>query len=93
MRRKVEAARADLPADVLGPFVNDEFGDVFGTIIAVTAGEDEQGRPEVGYAELKDIAESVRDQLLRIEDTAKVELYGVQDERIFVEYNNARWPR
>ncbi len=90
LRRKVEAARADLPADVLGPFVNDEFGDVFGTIIAVTAGEDEQGRPEVGYAELKDIAESVRDQLLRIEDTAKVELYGVQDERIFVEYNNAR---
>ena len=90
LRRKVEAAKSDLPAEAIGPFVNDEFGDVFGTIIAVTAGKDAQGRPEVGYAELKDIAESVRDQILRLEDTAKVEYYGVQDERIFVEYNNAR---
>jgi multidrug efflux pump subunit AcrB len=90
VRRKVEAVRPDLPDGAIGPFVNDEFGDVFGTIIAVTAGESEQGGPEVGYAELKDMAETLRDQLLRLEDTAKVELYGVQEERIFVEYNNAR---
>ena len=42
------------------------------------------------YAELKDIAYSVRDMLLRLEDTGKVEICGIQDERVFVEYNNAR---
>jgi len=90
VRRKVDSVRGDLPTGVIGPFVNDEFGDVFGTIIAVTAGKDAEGRPEVGYRGLKDIAESVRDQLLRLGDTAKIDLYGVQEERIFVEYNNAR---
>ncbi len=90
LRRKVEKARSELPEGVIGPFVNDEFGDVFGTIIAVTAGERPNGRPELTYADLKDIAETLRDELLRLPDTAKVEIYGSQDERVFVEYNNAR---
>jgi multidrug efflux pump subunit AcrB len=70
--------------------VNDEFGDVFGTIISLTAGTREDGAPEVDYAELKTIAEQARDRLLQLEDVAKVDLYGVQDERIFVEYDNSR---
>ena len=90
LRRKIADVREELPDGIIGPFVNDEFGDVFGIIIAITAGQGGDGRPEISYAEMKDIAEAARDQLLRLDDTAKVEIYGVQEERVFVEYNNAR---
>jgi multidrug efflux pump subunit AcrB len=63
--------------------VNDEFGDVFGILLGLTGeGYD--------YAELKEIADQVRDQLLLLDDVAKVEISGAQEERVFVEYNNAR---
>ncbi|MBD3168601.1 MAG: MMPL family transporter [candidate division Zixibacteria bacterium] len=83
LRRKVDRIRTDLPEGVVGPFVNDEFGDVFGIIMTITG----EGYT---YAELKDVADQVRDGLLRLPDAAKVEIYGEQEERIFVEYNNAR---
>jgi multidrug efflux pump subunit AcrB len=83
LRRKVDRARSDLPEDVIGPFVDDEFGDVFGTIVTITG----EG---FSYAELKDVADEVRDDLLLIEEVAKVDIIGTQEERIFVEYNNAR---
>lgn len=83
LRRKVDGARGDLPDGVIGPEVNDEFGDVFGTVVNLT-GE--------GYtdAELKDVADEVRDEILLIDEVAKVEIHGAQEERVFVEYNNAR---
>ena len=59
LRRKVDRARGQLPADVIGPNVNDEFGDVFGTIFTLTG----EG---FSYAELKEIADQVRDELLLI---------------------------
>ena len=90
LRRKVEKAVPDLPDGIIGPTVNDEFGDVFGIIVAITAGQTAGGVPEIGYAEVKDIAYSLRDMLLRLDDTGKVDIYGIQDERVFVEYNNAR---
>jgi len=83
LRRKVERVRADLPDGTIGPFVNDEFGDVFGILLTLTG----EG---YSYAELKEIADEVRDELLLIEEAAKVEIYGAQEERVFVEYNNAR---
>jgi multidrug efflux pump subunit AcrB len=83
LRRKVEDVSRDLPEGVIGPFVNDEFGDVFGTIVAITG-------DGFSYAELKDVADEVRDELLLISDVAKVDVYGAQEERIFIEYNNAR---
>ena len=83
LRRKVDRARSDLPADVIGPTVNDEFGDVFGVIVTVTG----EG---YSYAELEVVAEEVRDELLRVGDVAKVDIYGAQDERVFVDYDNAR---
>ncbi len=83
VRRKVERASRELPDGVIGPFVNDEFGDVFGTIITLSG----EGYT---YAELKEVADQVRNELLKIPETAKVEIKGVQDERVFVEYNNAR---
>ncbi len=81
LRRKVE--QAELPDGVIGPFVNDEFGDVYGTIITIIG----EG---FSYREIKDVADEVRDELLLIGDVAKVDILGEQDERIFVEYNNAR---
>ncbi|TNC79360.1 MAG: AcrB/AcrD/AcrF family protein [Oleiphilus sp.] len=83
LRRKVESVRGDLPDGVVGPIVNDEFGDVFGVVLSLTG----EG---FSNAELQTIAENAKDELLNLSDAAKVELYGVQDERIFVEYNNAR---
>jgi multidrug efflux pump subunit AcrB len=83
LRRKIDRIRGDLPEGHIGPFVNDEFGDVFGVVLTMTA----EGYT---YAEAKEIADQVRDELLRIEEVAKVEIYGAQDERIFVEYNTAR---
>ncbi len=83
LRRKIEDAIGDLPDGVLGPFVNDEFGDVFGTVLTLTG----EG---FSYAELKQVADEARDEFLRIPEAAKVEIYGAQEERIFIEYNNAR---
>jgi len=83
LRRKVDKARGELPEGVIGPTVNDEFGDVFGIIVSLT-GED------FSYRELKDIADEVRDELLLNEQVAKVEIHGAQEERVFVEYNNSR---
>jgi multidrug efflux pump subunit AcrB len=83
LRRKVERATADLPDNVIGPDINDEFGDVFGTVITITG----EG---FTYADLKDVADEVRDEMLLIEEVAKVDIFGAQEERIFVEYNNAR---
>ncbi|MCP3981838.1 MAG: efflux RND transporter permease subunit, partial [bacterium] len=83
LRRKIDDARGDLPDDVRGPFVNDEFGDVFGILVTITG-------DGFTYAEIKEVADEVRDELLLLEDVAKVEIFGAQDERVFVEYNNAR---
>ena len=83
LRRKVESKRGDLPEGAIGPIVDDEFGDVFGIVVGLTA----EGYT---YAEMKDIADAARDELLRIPDAAKVEIFGAQEERIFVEYNDAR---
>ena len=83
LRRKVSRAAPQLPSGVRGPFVNDEFGDVYGTMIAITG----EGYT---YAELKEIADDTRNELLLIEEAAKVDIVGAQEERIFVEFNNAR---
>ena len=83
LRRKVEKAVPDLPDGIQGPYVNDEFGDVFGILITLIG-------DGFSYSELKDVADDVRDELLRLADVAKVEISGDQEEHIFVEYNNAR---
>ena len=83
LRRKIDDVKDDLPDGIIGPEVNDEFGDVYGIVITLTG----EG---YSYAELKDIADDTRDQFLYIDDVAKVEILGAQEERIFVEYNNTQ---
>ena len=83
LRRKIDAVAGDLPQGATAPEVNDEFGDVFGSVYALTG----EG---FAYAELKTIADEIRDDLLKIPEVAKVEIHGAQEEAIFVEYNNAQ---
>ncbi|WP_312792871.1 efflux RND transporter permease subunit [Diaphorobacter nitroreducens] len=83
VRKKVGDMRYQLPGNIQGPFFNDEFGDVYGVIYAL------QGEG-FSYAELKDFADDVRQQLLRVRDVAKVEQFGVQDERVWVEVSQKR---
>jgi len=85
LRRKIDDLKVDgtLPNEITGPNVDDEFGDVFG-ILYMLNGEG------FSSAELKDIADDIRDQLLKIEDVAKVDIHGAQEEVIYVEYNGAR---
>ena len=83
VRKKVGDIRATLPEGVMGPFFNDEFGDTFGNIYALTG----EG---FDYAVLKDYADRVQLELQRIDDVGKVELIGLQDERIWIEVSNTR---
>ena len=83
VRKRVGDMRGTLPAGVIGPFFNDDFGDVYGVIYALEA-------DGFSPAEMRDFADSVRQQLLRVQDVAKVELFGVQDEKVFVEVSHKR---
>ena len=83
LRRKVDTVVADLPQGARTPEVNDEFGDVFGSVYTLSG----EG---FSYAELKTVADELRDELLKEPDIAKVSIHGEQQEVIFVEYNNAR---
>jgi multidrug efflux pump subunit AcrB len=80
VRKSVGDMRHTLPAGVLGPGFNDEFGDTFGIIYGVTA-------DGFSHRELRDHVESLRSQLLSVPDVSKIELLGVQDEQIFIEFS------
>ena len=83
VRKKIGDIRSTLPAGTQGPFFNDEFGDTYGNIYALTGD---------GYADaqLRDYAERIKLELLRVTNVAKVELIGLQDEKIFIEVSNAK---
>ena len=83
VRKKVGDIRHTLPPDVQGPFFNDEFGTTFGNIYALTG----QG---FDYALMKDYADRLQLALQRVSDVGKVELLGLQDEKIWVEISNAK---
>ncbi|MBL8250417.1 MAG: efflux RND transporter permease subunit, partial [Candidatus Competibacter sp.] len=83
VRKKIGDIRHTFPANLLGPFFNDEFGDVYGNIYALVS-------DELSYAELKVYADQIRDRLLRVGQVAKVDLFGEQDERIYLEIANAK---
>jgi len=78
VRKKIGDMRATLPQGVIGPFFNDEFGDVYGSIYSLSA----DGFTE---EELRQFAEQARSDMLRVPGVAKVELFGVQPEKVFVE--------
>lgn len=83
VRRNIGDIRHTLPAGVVGPFFNDDFGDTFGFIYGFTAD---------GYTfrELRDHVEAIRSKLLQVPDVAKVEVLGAQDERIYIEFSTEK---
>ncbi len=83
VRKKIGDMRGSLPQGVVGPFFNDEFGDVYGVIYAL-------GGQGFTPAEIKVQADRLRQALLRVPDVAKVELFGVQDEKVFVEVSQKK---
>jgi multidrug efflux pump len=83
VRKKIGDIRGQLPAGIVGPTFNDEFGETFGNIYAITS-------DGFSYGEIKDAAERLKKELLRVPDVAKVELLGEQDEKIFVELANVK---
>jgi multidrug efflux pump subunit AcrB len=80
VRKKVGDIRQNLPSGIYGPYFNDEFGDTYSIIYALTT--DGFSRREV-----RDYAERIRTELLRVPDVAKVDLIGVQDEKIYLEFS------
>lgn len=84
VRKKVGDIRGTLPAGVVGPFFNDEFGDTYGSIFAISS-------DGFTYAEMKEYTDFVRQQFLRIPSVAKVELFGVQDERLNIVFSHKKF--
>ncbi len=83
VRKKIGDIRNTLPAGIQGPFFNDEFGDTYTNVYAITG-------DGFGYRDLKEFGDRVRAELLRVPGVAKVDFIGEQDEKIYVEMSNAR---
>ena len=83
VRKKIGDIKGMLPTGIRGPYFNDEFGDVFGNIYALTG-------DGFDYAALKSASETIRAELLRVPNVAKVDLFGEQEQRIYVELSNTK---
>ena len=80
VRKKIGDIKQTLPREVLGPFFNDEFGDTYSLVFALTG-------DGFGHRELRDYAERVRAELLGVPDASKIDLLGTQDEKIYLEFS------
>jgi multidrug efflux pump len=83
LRKKTGDIRQTLPQGIQGPFFNDEFGTTFGNIYALTG-------DGFDYAVLKDYADRIQIQLQRVKDVGKIELIGLQDEKVWIELSNVK---
>ena len=83
VRKKIGDIRQTLPPGVQGPFFNDEFGDTFGNLYAITG-------DGVSLPDLRRFADAARNELLRVPDVNKVDLVGVQPEKIYIETSTAK---
>lgn len=83
LRRKVDDGSRELPNGALKPIVNDEFGDVYGSLISISS-------DGLSKAELEDIANDTKDVFLRLNDVAKIEIIGIQPQVVYVEFDNSK---
>ena len=83
VRKKVADMRGSLPAGIVGPGFNDEFGDVYSALYMLSA-------DGMSLADLEDVAEDIRQQLLKVDDVNKVDVIGAQPERIYIEFSHAK---
>jgi multidrug efflux pump subunit AcrB len=84
VRKKIGDLAGTLPAGVIGPFFNDEFGDTYGSIFALSG-------DGFTYAEMRDYADFVRQQLLNVPLVAKVEQFGVQQEKVNILFSQQKF--
>jgi len=82
-RKKLDDLRLELPEGIVGPIVNDEYGDVYGLMYAVKG-------DGIGHAELSDAAEDIKRRMLKVPKVKKVDLIGKQTERVYVEFSHER---
>jgi multidrug efflux pump subunit AcrB len=80
VRKKVGDIRSSMPQGISGPFFNDEFGDTYGIIYAFTA-------DGFSHRDLRDHVETVRSRLLQVPDVSKIDIFGAQDEKIYIEFS------
>ncbi|MEW5964609.1 MAG: efflux RND transporter permease subunit [Pseudomonadota bacterium] len=83
VRKKLNDSRPTLPQGVQGPFFNDEYGDVYTAIYMLSSND-------VSLAKLKDYAEIVRQRLMRTPGVSKVDIVGVREQRIFIEFSHRK---
>ncbi|HET7886025.1 MAG TPA: efflux RND transporter permease subunit [Bradyrhizobium sp.] len=83
LRKKLVDVQGQLPSGLLGPVVNDEFSDVDSILYMMTS-------DGANYAQLKKAAEGLRQRLLKVDGVTKVDIYGTQDEKIYVEFSHAK---
>ena len=83
LRNKMEDLQPKLPEGTVGPFVNDEFGDTAVATIALMG-------DGFSMAELREIARRTREKLITLRGILKVEFYGIQNEQIYLHFNNAK---
>ncbi|SDD52273.1 Multidrug efflux pump subunit AcrB [Massilia sp. PDC64] len=84
VRKKVGDIAGTLPPGVIGPFFNDEFGDTYGSIFALSG-------DGFTYAEMRDYADFVRQQLLAVPLVSKVEQFGVQQEKVNILFSQQKF--
>ncbi|MFO1324492.1 MAG: efflux RND transporter permease subunit [Burkholderiales bacterium] len=82
-RKKFSDLKLELPDGVVGPIFNDEYGDVTGLLYAVKG-------DGVDQWELSDIAEDIKRRLLKVPMVKKVDIYGKQAKKVYVEFSNER---
>ncbi|WP_250501196.1 efflux RND transporter permease subunit [Caballeronia sp. GAWG1-5s-s] len=82
-RKKFSDIKLELPDGVIGPIFNDEFSDVTGLLYAVKG-------DGISQWELSDIAEDIKRRLLRVPMVKKVDVYGKQAKKVYVEFSNER---
>jgi multidrug efflux pump subunit AcrB len=83
IRRKIEDIRTDLPESIYGPNVKD---DAVGVTYGIQLGLEADG---FSYSDMKYYAEKVRDDLIRLDEAARVEIGGIQQEQIIIDFDNA----
>ena len=83
VRKRVGDIRPTLPREIVGPFFNDEFGDTYGNIYALTG-------KGFDYAVMRDYAARIQLELQRVPDVGKIDLVGLQDEKVWIELSNTR---
>jgi len=81
LRRKLSSVKG-LPQGVKPSLKDDGIGDVYGIVVGLTS-------DGFSYAQMKEYADDIKDELIKLDDAAKVELGGQQEERVFIEFDDA----